>query len=433
MSKIIVISLDAMVYDDLEFARTLPNFKLLLDNGALVKRTRTIYPSVTYPAHTTMSTGAYPDKHGITHNLLYKPSMLKGCPWQWFSDAIKCPDIFTAAKKAGLSTASVFWPVTGNHQYIDYLVNEIWPQADTDTVKERFLSSGTSQEVYDECVAPFIDNVRIRKHPETDYFVVDCACKMIRSYKPDLLMMHICNIDSYRHQTGVFSSTVTNGIMEADIWIGQIIQATKNAGVFEDTNFFIVSDHGQMDVVRAVKPNVMLADKGYITYDENEKLVSWRAFCHSTGMSSQVYLKDPTDKKMWNEVYELLKQMSYEGIYGIGEVFTAEEIEKREHLRGDFSFVIESDGYSSFADGWTRPYIKVLDNSDYRFGHATHGYLPDKGPQPTLIAFGPDIQNGVVVDEHRPTVDEAPTYAKIFGIEMPWADGTPITEILKNV
>jgi hypothetical protein len=29
------------------------------------------------------------------------------------------------------------------------------------------------------------------------------------------------------------------------------------------------------------------------------------------------------------------------------------------------------------------------------------------------------------------TIDEAPTYAKILGAEMPWADGSPIDEILK--
>ena len=71
-----------------------------------------------------------------------------------------------------------------------------------------------------------------------------------------------------------------------------------------------------------------------------------------------------------------------------------------------------------------------LDLSDFRFGRATHGYHPDLGPQPTLIAKGPSIKEGVVIDR-RPIVDEAPTYAKLLGVDLPDAQGTAIEEILK--
>ncbi len=60
-----------------------------------------------------------------------------------------------------------------------------------------------------------------------------------------------------------------------------------------------------------------------------------------------------------------------------------------------------------------------------------HGHNPDKGPQPTFFAFGPDIKAGVEI-ERRPFVDEAPTYAKILGGELPEADGGAIDEILRN-
>jgi hypothetical protein len=122
--------------------------------------------------------------------------------------------------------------------------------------------------------------------------------------------------------------------------------------------------------------------------------------------------------------------MCDEGIYGISRVYTAEEAEKEEHLAGDFSFVLESDGYSSFSEDFKRPLVAPMDLSDYRLGKATHGHHPDKGPQPVFFGFGPDIKAGVVL-ERRNTVDEAPTYAKILGAEMPWADGSPIYEILK--
>ena len=92
--------------------------------------------------------------------------------------------------------------------------------------------------------------------------------------------------------------------------------------------------------------------------------------------------------------------------------------------------MLETDGYTTFSEDWVRPMIKNLDVSDYRFGHATHGHNPDKGAQPVFVAYGPDIKKGVEI-ERRPIVDEAPTYAKILGVDMPWADGVPIDEILK--
>ena len=179
-----------------------------------------------------------------------------------------------------------------------------------------------------------------------------------------------------------------------------------------------------------MKPNVVFADKGLITLNDDGSLADWQAYCHSTGLSAQVRLKDPTNKELYDKTYEILQFMCEEGIYGISRVMTAEEADKEEHLNGEFSFVLESDGYSSFSEDYRRPMVAPMDLSDYRFGKATHGHNPDKGPQPVFLGFGPDIKQGVVL-ERRNTVDEAPTYAKILGAEMPWADGSAIDEILK--
>lgn len=82
-----------------------------------------------------------------------------------------------------------------------------------------------------------------------------------------------------------------------------------------------------------------------------------------------------------------------------------------------FSFVLETDGYTSFSGSWYGPVIRGFDTSDYRFGHATHGHHPDRGPLPTLIAFGPSIKEGAVLKNCR-LVDEAPTFAAALGFTM---------------
>ena len=113
-----------------------------------------------------------------------------------------------------------------------------------------------------------------------------------------------------------------------------------------------------------------------------------------------------------------------------GRLIGAEEAREEEQLYGGFTFVIESDGYTSFGDSAVRPLVQNFDASDYRFGRATHGYMPDYGPQPVFVAKGPDIKENVVLGRGR-IVDEAPTYAKLLGITLPEADGHAIDEVLR--
>lgn len=425
---LIVISEDAMVFEDLAELKTMPNFGRVMENAACVERVRSVYPTVTYPNHTSMRTGVYCGKHGIINNeqtILGEASS----KWVFFNDSVKVHDIFDAAKGAGMTTAAVFWPVTGNHPHIDYLVNEYWPQTPEETTEQCFKNSGSSDEVIEKVVRPnmhLVDGMH-RQHPHCDAFVHACACSMIREFKPNLLMIHPANIDAYRHHSGLFTSQVTHGLHEIDLWLGEILKAVRDAGIEEDTNIFIVSDHGQMNITRVIAINAVLAEKGLLTVDGEGRMTDYVAVAKSTGLSTQIYLKNP--ERDFDRVHKILSEMCEDGLYGFSRVYTAEEVKTEEGLYGDFSFVLETDGFTSFSNAFTRPLVRNIDISDYKFGRATHGHNPDRGPQPTLLAFGPDIRAGARV-ARRPIVDEAPTYAKLLNVELPDADGTAIDEIL---
>jgi len=428
MKKLIVLSADAMVYEDLELLQTLPNFKRLMSNCSMIKKVRTIYPTITYPAHTSIMTGAYPNKHGITGNFVFS-TQLKNKPWLWFNDAVKTDDIFTAAKVKGLTTAAVFWPVTGNHKDIDYLIDEYWTQGEGDNLTEAFRRSGSNEDVL-KIIKKNAPLMKERKHPMCDEFIIYCACDMIRDFKPDLLMIHPANIDAYRHEKGVFNDSVKAGVIETDNFIGQLINATKMVGIYEETNFVLISDHGQIDIKRAVHPNVIFAENKLLSVDGEGRIAGWNAVCISGGASALIYLKDKNNKEIYEKTYYLLKSMRDDGIYGISEVFTEQEINEKEHLGGDFAFAIETDNYTSFGDNTTGPISTALNNDDYRFGKGTHGHLPDKGPQPIFVAKGPDFKENVIL-EWGLIVDEAPTFAKVLGLELPNADGKPIDAIIR--
>lgn len=426
----IVISQDALVYEDLETLKTLPNFGKIWGRTARVDRVLSVYPTVTYPCHATMMTGVYPDRHGIINNertILCRASS----PWEFFREAVKAPTIFDYAKKQGLTTASVFWPVTGRDPAIDYLIDEYWPQSEEETTRECFVSSGSGEEVMAKVVDPNLHLLegKNRVHPYCDQFITACVCSMIREFKPNLLLAHPANVDGYRHQSGLFSPLVTHGLHEIDLWLGDVIKACEDAGIYDDTDFFIVSDHGQLNIERTISPNVVFAENGLIDVDGDGKIADWTAFSKSAALSAQVYLKDSDDKAAHDKTCDLLRWMVDQEVYGISRVFTREEVRAEYRLGGDFSFVIETDGFTSFTNEWTRPLVRVLDPGDYRFGRATHGHLPEKGPQPTLLAFGPRIRQGAVLENAR-LVDEAPTIARLLGLEMTGVDGRALDELL---
>ena len=427
---VVVISEDALVYDDFETLRKLPSFGSLVKNGAMVKTVRSVYPTITYPCHTSMRTGAYCGRHGVINNERADDLTRQKAPWQWFNSAVKINDIFDAAKAAGLTTAGVFWPVTGGHPHIDYLIDEYWPQSPDQTMEACFAASGSSAEVIEKVIRPnrHLVDWKHRVHPHCDAFVHACACSIIRQFRPNLLMIHPANIDEYRHETGVFSPLVTHGLHEIDGWLGEILKALDDTGIREQTDLFIVSDHGQMNITRSVALNALLAEQGLLTVDAEGRITDYTAIARSAGMSAQIYVRHPADTE---RVYAVLRRMADDGLYGFERVYTAEELRREEGIWGDFSFMLETDGYTSFSNACTRPLVRRADNSDYKCGHATHGYHPDKGPQPMLLACGPHIRPGVIL-ERRSLVDEAPTYARILGVELPEAEGKAIEEILKD-
>lgn len=428
MSRIVVISSDAQVGEDLGYLSTKPNFRKFLAGGACIRNVRSIYPSVTFPAHATMITGCYPEHHGVTSNSQF-PAFPDPVPWTWFASFLQCEDIFHLAKRAGKTTASVLWPVTAGNPAIDYHIADYWAQ-NGESEEAAFAATGSSSAVLDIVRKnAYLAGEDWRIHPQRDEFGIACARDMILEFAPEVLFVHPANIDAVRHEKGVFGPHVDVALDSLDRWIGMLGSALLERGVLDETDLFLVSDHGQMDVRRAIGLNVLFAEHGWLSVGEDGMVRDWRAYCLSNGMSCLVYVKDPADVA---QVRRFLDDLLAEGLYGFSRIFSEREARETEHLGGEFSFVLETDGYTAFGDYATRPLVRPLDNHDYRFGRATHGYLPENGPQPMLVAKGPHIRKHAVLDGSC-IVDEAPTFARILGVSFPHADGTAIDGILRSV
>lgn len=429
---LIVISVDALVYEDLEYARNLSAFKYILENGSIIKKVKTIYPSLTHPVHASLLTGCPAGVTGIYSNEVFDVTNGKK-KWFNFLDEIKCDTILHAAKRAGLTTAVCRWPVTaGDNGVVDYLIPEFFQNYLTgyeNDVVRAYLNVGSNNGLADIIGEMVKRYSTTNDHPAYDESQIFAATEIIKRYKPNLMFIHPGYVDDARHRTGLFSDEVQEAVNVTNKWLEWIFSAIEEAGIKDDTDIIVLSDHGHLNICRTVCPNVFLADKGYITLNENGEISSWKAYVASCGLSAQVYLSDKTDTKLYNDIYSLLKYMASEKIYGFEKVFTVEEVKEKYGLDGDFSFVLETDGFSSFNEAWTRPVVRTIDITDYRYGASTHGHMPEKGPQPPFMAVGPSFKKGVVV-ENGNLLNHAPTFAKALGISLPEAQGKAVDEIL---
>lgn len=65
MSKLLVISIDSMISEDVPLLLAMPALRRLGDRVAVARDLAPVYPALTYPCHVSILTGTYPDRHGI--------------------------------------------------------------------------------------------------------------------------------------------------------------------------------------------------------------------------------------------------------------------------------------------------------------------------------------------------------------------------------
>ena len=100
-----------------------PRMQQMAQHGVAAHAVRGVFPTVTYPSHTTIITGARPGRHGVFYNTPFEPGGQSG-RWYWEYEAIQTATLWDAARSAGMRTASISWPVSVDAP-VDYLIPEI--------------------------------------------------------------------------------------------------------------------------------------------------------------------------------------------------------------------------------------------------------------------------------------------------------------------
>ena len=425
-SHVILISIDGLrpeFYKDP--AWNMVNLRQAMETGVYAEGVDGVFPTVTYPSHTTMITGVKPLKHGVYYNTPSEPLGVTG-NWLWKYENIKVPTLFSVAKEKGLTTASVFWPVSVGGP-ATYNVPEYWylpKEKGQDRIMSKALrENATPAGLYEE-----LEQNATGKLTELDYNgdyigedenLARMSCYLIRQYKPALLAVHLVTVDHFEHEQGRDGDKVRAAIAGVDRAIKSIREAVQQAGIADKTTFIVVGDHGFVDVHENIAPNVLLAKAGL--YDP-EKPENWKAYFHPAGGAAFLQLKDKNDKQTREKVLQLLNNLSPQQ----QKTFTIKTREEMDAIGADGTATLALTAKQGYA------FTGAASGEFLRAGKGgTHGFFPDfKEIQTGFVAFGYGIKKGVVIPQMG-LVDIAPLISKLLNLNMPAGDGILLEGILK--
>ena len=399
----------------------IPNLLALRDAGSSADGVEVCYPSMTYPSHTSLATGARPARHGVVSNTIFDPPTGSQM-WFFENDVVKVPAIWDVATRHGLKTAGASWPVTVGAK-IDVLFPES-NQAPRDMTWLARARADSTPGLVDAAVAQlggFGENDN-RDAVQRDRFTTAMATHIIRAERPNLLLIHLMETDSAQHADGPGSDAARAAIERIDAHIGALVRATDEAGIRERTTFIVSGDHGFSRVHALIQPNVVLRDAGLLTTDERGRITSWQAAAHAMA----IRLRDPNDRALAKKAEQAFTTLADGRYRGIFRVITRGELDMRGAYPDAAFFVEPAEGYyvSDGVAGGT-----VLVGTTRR---GAHGFLPTEVRMHTgLIAAGAGVRPGVPLPLVR-QIDIAPTVARLLGFDMPKADGLPIVGLLKD-
>jgi len=252
--KLLVISVDGMDWRYLRDADTLglklPNIRKLLARSQVADGVTGVWPTVTWPSHTTMLTGVPPFRHGILANASGPLDITQS---YWSASKIKVPTLTQCVRASGLTTAAVNWPVTVNAE-LNWNLPEAYAKRNGDSSDlasvDRYGTPGLVAEI-------------TRSRPSFGYRWLDDRTRtlatiyLLQNKQPDLMLLHLAELDSEAHEEGPFTPSANAVAERSDELIGDILKALPKG-----YDVALVSDHGFESIDHVANLKTMAAAAG---------------------------------------------------------------------------------------------------------------------------------------------------------------------------
>ena len=226
---VIIISMDGVSHNIAENL-SLTAFKRMEKFGVKADHMIPVYQSTTYPAHVSMATGVYPDRHGILHNSFIDKQQGR---FSYDADAnwIEVPPIWVLAEQQGIKSAVFFW---------------VGSETDWHGVGASYRK------------APFDPNIKEEQKIEQILKWVD----MDKVNRPRLIMSYWDGTDDLGHLDGPESPRVSQQLRRQNKLLQDLITAIDARQAWGHLTLIVVSDHGMAEVNNYINLEQLLRISG---------------------------------------------------------------------------------------------------------------------------------------------------------------------------
>lgn len=406
-----------------------PYLRSMMRDGAYAEGVVGVWPTVTYPSHTTLLTGVAPAVHGIYNNLEFDPEMRYSGAWHWYAAEIKSPTLWKVAHGAGLSTASIGWPVSAGATNVDWLIPEFWRSADPSAAlnpADRLLLAALARpdtliQQLEPAAGPYMmgnDTSIGGDETKTRY-----ALEILRRDKPAFMTIHLSSLDDAQHAHAPFSAEADRTLEAIDGMVARL----GAAAVANDPSavLVVVSDHGFMNISHLVNLYIPFLQAGLIQATVSPQssapvIGSWKAEPWLAGGMAAIVLHDPNDSETAGKVRALLDKLAADPNNGIAEILDRDAMAKREAFPDAAFLVVLKQGY------YCGPAISGSLVTEVPGSRGSHGFSPE---YPEMRASFFAMGGGIAHHRDLGVFDMrriAPTVAKILKVPMPSAKAAPL-------
>ncbi len=420
---VLLISIDGLRPGDVIEARQrglkLPNLERFVTEGAYATGVRGVLPTVTYPSHTTLLTGASPARHGVVSNTTFDPTQINQSGWYWYASDIKLPTLWQAASKAGLAVGNVHWPVSVGAKGVTWNLPQIWRTGHADDAKlvTELSSPGLVTELESATHETYAQGI-------IDDIVGDenrgrFAVQLITLHRPEFATVYLTALDHQQHADGPGTPGAHTVLERIDVIVGTLVKAELRA--HPDAVIAVASDHGFAPITRETSLFRAFIDAGLIKLDDKGKITGWDAMPWPSGGTAAVVLARPDDAPLNAKVTELLGALKADPANGISAVIDKAGIAAM-HGNPQASFFVEFAPGNSAA-GFAGADAPLVGPSHYK---GTHGYFPERPEmRSTFMLMGHGVARGKSLGE----IDMraiAPTLARIMKARLSGAELPPL-------